>query len=77
MASLLQWLDNNASTTLNTYKQRIIRCEDDDITWVINALWDRLKGKLRKISNAYYDNWKSGNYLNEDEDSYSEKHRQD
>lgn len=72
MASLLQWLDNNASTTLNTYKQRIIRCEDDDITWVINALWDRLKGKLRKISNAYYDNWKSGNYLNEDEDSYSE-----
>lgn len=72
MSSLLQWLDNNASTTFDTYKDRIIKCQDNDITWVINALWDRLKGKLRKISNAYYNNWKSGNYLNEDDDSYSE-----
>ena len=72
MASLLQWLDDNAVTTFDTYKSRIVKCEDDDITWVINALWYRLKGKLRKISNAYYNNQKSGNYLNEDDDSYSE-----
>lgn len=72
MSSLLQWIDNNATTTLETYKSRIIKGDDDDIVWVIKADWDRLKGKMRKISNAYYDNWKSGNYLNEDDDSYSD-----
>ena len=71
MPSLYAWLDDNAITAYETYTDRLKRADDSDITWVINALWDRVKGKMRKISNAYYENWKSGNYLNRDEDSQS------
>jgi len=69
MPSLYAWLDDNALTAFETYTDRIKRADDSDITWVVNALWDRIKGKMRKISNLYYENWKAGNYLNQDEDS--------
>jgi hypothetical protein len=69
MPSLFAWLDDNAIVTYETYKDRIIRADDPDITWVVNSLWDRIKGKMRKISNQYYENWKAGNYLNQDSDS--------
>lgn len=70
--SLFAYLENNASVTFETYQDRLKRADDTDLTWVANALWDRLKGKLRKISNAYYTNHASGNYLNSDSDSYTE-----
>ena len=69
MPSLYAWLDDNAIIAFDTYTDRIKRADDSDITWVVNALWDRIKGKMRKISNLYYQNWKAGNYLNQDEDS--------
>lgn len=69
MPSLYAWLDDNALTAFDTYEDRIKRCDDADISWVVNALWDRIKGKMRKISNLYYKNWEAGNYLNQDEDS--------
>lgn len=69
MPSLFAFLDDNVRTAFETYTKQIKRCNDEDITWVVNALWDRIKGKLRKIANKYYDNHKSGNYLNADMDS--------
>ncbi len=69
MPSLYAFLTDNATVAFNTYLDQIKRCDDADITWVVNALWDRIKGKMRKISNKYYDNHKSGRYLNADTDS--------
>lgn len=70
--SIYSFIDDNAVTAFTTYKLRIITCKDSDITWVTDALWTRIKGKLIKIANAYYENHKSGNYLNADTDSYTQ-----
>ena len=72
MPSLYAFLEDNAKTAFNTYKDRIKKADDSDITWVVDALWVRIKGKIRKIANAYYDNHKSGKYLNVDSTSYDE-----
>ena len=60
-------------TVVNTYKDRIMTAADKDLTWVIDAIWTRLKGKIKKISSEFYKNHQSGRYLNTDEDSYSEE----
>lgn len=70
--SLFAYLQDNASTALTAYKSRIIKGDDGDFTYVIDAYWTRIKQKLRKISREYYNNHKAGNYLNQDTDSYSE-----
>ena len=68
--SLYAFIENNSQTVVTTYKTRIMRANDDDLTWVIDAVWTRLKGKLKKIANKYYENHKEGRYLNSDSDSY-------
>jgi len=67
--SLFAFIQDNTDTVLDTYKSRIVKCEDSDMTWVIDALWTRLKGKMKKISAEFYKNHTSGKYLNSDEDS--------
>ena len=68
--SIFAFIQDNTRTAVETYKDRIARCDDADITWVIDSIWTRLKGKLTKIANQFYKNHKSGNYLNNDSDSY-------
>lgn len=68
--SIYAFIEDNTATVVNTYRTRLMRVNDEDITWVIDAIWTRLKGKLKKISNRYYENHKAGNYLNSDSDSY-------
>lgn len=70
MSSLFAFLDDNAQTAFDTYKSRISKCDDKDITYVVDALHTRVKQKVKKIANAYYKNWENGNYLNADQDSY-------
>ena len=67
--SLFAFIQDNTNTVLDTYKSRIAKCEDSDMTWVIDALWTRLKGKMKKISVEFYKNHTSGRYLNSDEDN--------
>ena len=69
MSSLFAFLEDNMKSTYATYKDRIVRGDDKDFTYVIDAFWTRLKGKLKKIANEYYKNHESGNYLNADTDS--------
>lgn len=72
MKSIYAFLVDNANVAYTTYKDRILRADDADITWVVDALWNRVKGKIKKIAAAYYDNHKSGRYLNADSNSYDE-----
>ena len=51
---------------------RIKRGADKDLTWVIDATWTRLKGKLKKISSEYYYNHQQGNYLNADTEEWTD-----
>ena len=69
MSSLFAFLEDNMKSTYSAYKDRIIRGDDKDFTYVIDAFWTRLKGKLKKIANEYYKNHENGNYLNADTDS--------
>ena len=71
-SSLFDFLQTNAMTTFDTYQSRIAKCDDRDITYVTDALWVRIKQKMRKIANAAYTNYQQGNYLNSDQDSYVE-----
>lgn len=71
-SSLFDFLQTNAMTTFDTYQSRIVKCDDRDITYVTDALWVRIKQKIRKIANAAYTNYQQGNYLNSDQDSYVE-----
>lgn len=68
--SLFAFIQDNTNTAMNTYRARIIKCDDKDITWVVDSFWTRLKGKIKKISSEFYNNHKSGNYLNVDSTSY-------
>jgi len=70
--SLFAFIQDNTKTAMDTYKSRIIKCEDTDITWVVDSFWTRLKGKIKKISSEFYKNHQSGRYLNSDTDSYDQ-----
>ena len=74
--SLFLFLEDNVKTCIETYRTRIIQCTDKDITWVIDAIWTRLKGKMKKIASKFYENHKDGKYLNADTESFdSEDYR--
>lgn len=73
MNSLFEFIDDNTRVAFDTYSDRILRAQDSDITWVVDAIHNRIKGKIIKIANVYYRNHKNGLYLNNDEDSYSEQ----
>ena len=68
--SIFAFIDNNSATVIDTYKTRIMKCDDKDLTWVIDATWTRLKWKLKKIASNFYENHESGRYLNSETDSY-------
>ena len=70
--SLFAFLLDNSKTLINAYRDRFVKCTDKDITWIVDSNWVRIKGKLKKISQRYYENHKSGRYLNNDTDSFSE-----
>lgn len=73
MTSLFAFIEDNTSTTINTYEKRIISGEDSDLVFVIDALWIRTKQKIKKIAQRYYENHRSGKYLNSDTDNYGEE----
>lgn len=72
MNSLYSFLSDNVKTVLNTYESRILKADDSDLAYVVDALWVRTKSKIQKIAQEYYRNHKEGNYLNADTDSYEE-----
>ena len=73
MPSLYAFIQDNTEVAFETYKTRIARADDNDITYVTDALFTRLKGKMVKIAVAFRDNYENGRYLNADTDNYSEE----
>lgn len=73
LGSIFALLEDNANTWLETYKSKFKNGTDNDIVYIVNALQTRIKGKLRKIFNAFYEDWESGKYLNMENGSYTEE----
>lgn len=73
MPSIFAFIDDNTRVAYETYKARIVRGTDKDLCDVIDAFFTRIKGKVHKIAEAWYDNWKNGRYLNSDSDNFSEE----
>ena len=69
--SLYAFLEDNAMIAYNTYINLIKRCDDKDMTSLIDSYHTRIKGKIVKIANNWYKNYKEGRYLNADSDDYS------
>lgn len=72
MPSIYAFIEDNTKVAYDTYKDKIIKGTDTDIKDVVDAFFTRLKGKITKIANKFYDNWENGRYLNADSDSFSE-----
>jgi len=68
--SIFAFIQDNTKTVVDTYKAKLMKGDDKDLAYTIDANWTRLKGKLKKLAARYYDNHKSGRYLNQDTDSY-------
>lgn len=72
LGTLFSMLEDNSRTCFETYEKMIKNCDDSDIVYVVFALHTRIKGKMRKIFNKYYENKQSGRYLNLDTESNAE-----
>lgn len=70
--SIYEFLMHNTKTVVDTYQKRIINAQDSDLTYVVDATWNRLRQKLLRLGKEFYKNYESGNYLNQDTDSYGE-----
>ena len=70
--SVYEFIMDNTITVVDTYKSRIISGEDTDLVWVVDATWTRLKQKMIRLARYYYNNHKSGHYLNTDSESYTD-----
>jgi hypothetical protein len=56
-----------------TYYDNLMKSTDEDLNTYISALKTRLKGNMKAIATAYYDNHKSGKYLNLENDNFDEE----
>lgn len=72
MTSIYAFIEDNAKTTLETYTNKILSGGDADLAAVVDALWVRTKQKIKKIAQRYYENHKSGRYLNADTDNFTD-----
>lgn len=72
MSSIYAFIEDNVKIALDTYTQKIISGTDADLAAVVDALWVRTKQKVKKIAQRYYENHKSGRYLNSDTDNYTD-----
>ena len=61
LGSLKELLGYIISGRLETYRERIAQCSDDDIRYVIQQFSSDLGSKIVEIANKYYDNKKKGN----------------
>ena len=60
-------------TWVNSYKKMIERFEDEDITYVIQQLHNRIKSFMKNIASVYYETYANKEYMTYDKDSLPEE----
>lgn len=71
--NLFDSMKQTSMTCHNTYEKNLINGSDLELKNYIVAFRSRLDGLIQNIANEYYDNRDAGNYLNTEEDNYSEE----
>ena len=54
------------------YKQKFKTCTDQDVGYIIEQLYNRIKSFLKNFATLYYDAYKDKEYLNYESDNYSD-----
>jgi hypothetical protein len=67
--TLLKLIESNTETVINTYRNDLLKSEDDRLGYFANAVHTRLNSKIKKVFNRYYKYKDSGEYLNLDSES--------
>lgn len=70
--TLLEALLETSVKCYDHHKDNIIKGDDKNIVDFVMDIKTRLNSLLKNISSEFYRNWKEGNYLNADGDSYEE-----
>ena len=60
-------------TWIKTYNKNLVSFEDEDITYVIQQLHNRIKSFMKNIANLYYEAYKSKEFITYDKDSLPEE----
>jgi hypothetical protein len=60
-------------TWLKTYTKLIMQFEDEDITYIIQQLHNRIKSFMKNVATVYYDTYKNREYISYDKDSLPEE----
>ena len=60
-------------TWAKTYNKNLMTFEDEDITYVIQQLHNRIKSFMKNIASLYYDAYKNKEYITYDKDSLPEE----
>jgi hypothetical protein len=73
--NLFETLKSTALVCHETYEKNLIEGTDEAVIYYIESMVTRIGHLIRKIANEFYDNHKSGNYLNTEEDVYEKDKR--
>lgn len=71
--SVIAAIKNTNDTWVNSYKKMILDFEDEDVTYVIQQLHNRIKSFMKNIASVYYDAYESKEYMTYDSDSLPEE----
>ena len=61
------------NTWLNSYKKMILSFDDEDITYVIQQLHNRIKSFMKNIAAVYYKTYENKDYISYDKDEIPEE----
>lgn len=71
--SVIGAIKTTNETWLKTYNKMIIQFEDEDITYIIQQLHNRIKSFMKNVATVYYETYKTREYISYDKDSLPEE----
>lgn len=71
--SVIGAIKNINNTWINTYKDDIKKFEDEDVTYVIQQLHNRIKSFMVNIAKLYYEAYENKEYISYEKDSVPEE----
>jgi hypothetical protein len=63
MRTIIATLQYTANSTLEKYKDGIIKGDDEELRYFLSQLWIRINGFLQSVANEFYSNVEKGNHL--------------
>lgn len=71
--SVIGAIKSICATWIDSYKEMLTRFEDEDITYIIQQLHNRIKAMLKNLAELYYESYKDKEFISYDKDSLPEE----